>query len=424
MRKFLIMQVFKFGGASVKDAESIQNVATILNKFSTLDKVVVISAMGKTTNALEEVVNLYISKNDKYLQYLHEIREYHQFVSEDLFGKNHGVQHKLFALFDGIENFCTRNISDNYTFIYDQIISVGELASTVLISEYLNFKNQENQWVDAREIIRTDHAYTDAQIDWKETEKLVKEKFQNNKHKTYVTQGFIGSTSERFTTTLGREGSDYTAAVLSFCLDAEMMVIWKDVEGVMNADPKQFSDAVLMKKIAFKEAIEMTYYGAKVIHPKTIRPLQNKNIPLEVRSFIESDKGGTLIHSFDDEISYPPIIVRKENQVLLSFSAKDFSFIAENHMEEIFGAFADVRLRMNIMQNGAISFAASVDNKKEKIQEIVKLLENNFTIKQTENLDLWTIRHYNEHILNRELANKVVWLTQKTRETIQVLCKV
>lgn len=418
------MQVFKFGGASVKDANSIKNVAAILKKYEDINKTVVVSAMGKTTNALEDVVNLYIKKDKKYLEYLHEIREYHSFVSDDLFGKGNTVEYKIFALFDRIENFCTSNISVNYTFIYDQIISVGELASSVLISEYLKHIGMDNQWVDAREIIRTDHAYTDAQILWNETEKLVQSKYTSIDTKTSVTQGFIGSTSERFTTTLGREGSDFTAAILSYCLNAEKMVIWKDVEGVMNADPKQFSDAVLLKKIAFKEAIEMTYYGAKVIHPKTIRPLQNKNIPLEVRSFIQSDKDGTLIHTFEEEIEYPPIIVVKEDQVLIHFSAKDFSFIAENHMKEIFGAFAEVRLRMNMMQNGAISFAAAVDNKAEKIAEIISLLEENFTIKSTEQLDLVTIRHYNEHILNRELASKVIWLTQKTRETIQVLCKV
>lgn len=418
------MQVFKFGGASVKDAESIKNVATILRKFQDIEKVIIVSAMGKTTNALEDVVNLYVKKDKKYLQYLHEIREYHQFVSDDLFGIKSPVQYKIFALFDVIQNFCAGNISDNYNFIYDQIVSVGELASTTLISEFLNQEGIENKWIDVREIIRTDNAYTDAQIDWDKTTKLVLDKFKNREHKSYVTQGFIGSTSERFTTTLGREGSDFTAAILSYCLPAEKMVIWKDVEGVMNADPKQFGDAILINKIAFKEAIEMTYYGAKVIHPKTIRPLQNKDIPLEVRSFIKSEKGGTLIHSFPEDIQYPPIIVRKADQVLLHFSAKDFSFIAENHMQEIFGAFAEVRLRMNIMQNGAINFEAGVDNKPEKINEVVKLLEENFTIKQTGNLDLLTVRHYNTEILNRELKDKDIWLTQKSKETIQVLCVV
>lgn len=418
------MQVFKFGGASVKDAESIKNVAKILKQHNETEKVVVISAMGKTTNALEDVVNYYVAKDDKYLNYLREIREYHQFVNDGLFEKDHLIQHKIHAIFDRIENFCLSNNSTDYTFIYDQIISVGEVASTTIISQYLNTVGVKNQWLDAREMIRTDHAYNDAKIDWKVTEDLIKEKFEGLKYKTSITQGFIGSTPERFTTTLGREGSDYSAAVFSYCLNAEKMVIWKDVEGVMNADPKEFSDAVLLREITYKEAIEMTYYGAKVIHPKTIRPLQNKNINLEVRSFIKSDLGGTIISDFKHEIDYPPIIVNKQNQVLINFSAKDFSFIAENHMKEIFGAFAQVRLRINIMQNGAISFAVGVDNRPEKIKEITQLLSENFSIKQISNLDLLTIRHYNEHILNRELATKVIRLTQKTRSTIQVLCKV
>jgi aspartate kinase len=418
------MQVFKFGGASVKDAESIKNVATILKRHEDVEKVVIVSAMGKTTNALEEVVNLYIKKDKKYLQYLHEVREYHQFVSDDLFGLTSPIQYKIFALFDIVENFCSRNNSESYNFIYDQIISVGELASTTLVAAYLNHAGIKNKWLDARELIRTDHAFTDAQIQWSTTQKLVNSKFKDKSHNTFITQGFIGSTEERFTTTLGREGSDFTAAVLSYCLNAEKLLIWKDVEGVMNADPKQFKDTILIPKIAFKEAIEMTYYGAKVIHPKTIRPLQNKNIPLEVRSFIKSDKGGTLIHSFKEEISYPPIIVRKEDQVLISFSADDFSFIAEKHMQEIFGVFATVRLRMNMMQNGAINFVAAVDNKSEKIQEVVKILENTFSISITSELDLLTIRHYNDAVLNSELSGKSIWLTQKTRETIQVLYKV
>jgi len=417
------MQVFKFGGASVKDADSIKNVAKILKDYESIEKVVVISAMGKTTNALEEVVNYYVANDEKYLNYLREIREYHQHVNDQLFEANHFIQHKIHAIFDKIEGFCASNNSNDYTFIYDQIISVGEIASTTIISEYLNSQNILNQWIDARELIRTDHAYNDAKIEWEITEKQITKKIASVKQKTVITQGFIGSTPERFTTTLGREGSDYSAAIFSFCLNAEKMVIWKDVKGVMNADPKAFPDAVLLKEITYKEAIEMTYYGAKVIHPKTIRPLQNKNINLEVRSFIDSKLEGTIISAFDHEIDYPPIIVNKEDQVLLNFSAKDFSFIAENHMQEIFGVFAKYRLRMNIMQNGAISFAVGVDNKQEKIQEVTNALKNHFTIKKIKDLNLLTIRHYNEHILNRELANKVMKLTQKTKTTIQVLCK-
>lgn len=419
------MKIFKFGGASVKDAESIKNVGRILNEFKGQKKIVVISAMGKTTNALEDVVNLYYKNDQKYLDYLHDIREYHQHVSEDLFANNAVVQHQIHALFDKIEAFCSGNISNNYNFIYDQIICVGELASTKLVAAYLNTIGIENKWVDARDLIRTDNAYTDAKIEWKITEQNTNNVIKVINEETIITQGFIGSTSERFTTTLGREGSDYTAAILAYCLEAEKMTIWKDVEGVMNADPKEFNDTVLIPKISYKEAIEMTYYGAKVIHPKTIRPLQNKNIPLEVRSFIKSDLGGTLISNFKkNEINYPPIIVRKRDQIQLTFSAKDFSFIAENHMKEIFAAFAEQRLRMNIMQNGAISFIAAVDNKKEKIDAIVSQLDENFKIKIFDKLDLLSIRHFNDEIVERELKAQTIWLTQKTQETIQVLFEV
>lgn len=418
------MEVFKFGGASVKDADAVKNVASILNKFKDTKKVVVISAMGKTTNALEDVVNNYVKKNEIYAEYLREIREYHQMVAEQLFDKNHAVFHKIHALFDKVEGFCTWNTSDNYTFIYDQIISVGELVSTVIVSEYLNSTGLSNTWVDARDLIRTDHSYTDARIEWEATEAMVKNVISGINTTTIITQGFIGSTSEKFTTTLGREGSDYTASILSYCLNASKMTIWKDVPGVLNADPKLFSDAVLIPEISYKEAVEMTYYGAKVIHPKTIRPIQNKQIPLHVKSFINPDNNGTIIGAFDENTAYPPIIVKMPGQVLLSFSVKDFSFVAEDSMSEIFRAFGKHQLRMNLMQNRAISFFACVDNKQEKIKRIADELKDNFIVNVEEGLELETIRHYNQAILERETAGKNILLEQKARQTIQLLYRV
>lgn len=418
------MEVFKFGGASVKDADAVKNVASILYKFKDTKKVVVISAMGKTTNALEDVVNNYVKKNEIYAEYLREIREYHQMVSEQLFDKNHAVFHKIHALFDKVEGFCTWNTSDNYTFIYDQIISVGELVSTVIVSEYLNSTGLSNTWVDARDLIRTDHSYTDARIEWEATEAMVKNVIGGINTTTIITQGFIGSTSEKFTTTLGREGSDYTASILSYCLNASKMTIWKDVPGVLNADPKLFNDAVLIPEISYKEAVEMTYYGAKVIHPKTIRPIQNKQIPLHVKSFINPDNNGTVIGAFDENTAYPPIIVKMPGQVLLSFSVKDFSFVAEDSMSEIFRAFGKHQLRMNLMQNRAISFFACVDNKQEKIKRIADELKENFIVNVEEGLELETIRHYNQAILERETAGKNILLEQKARQTIQLLYRV
>jgi aspartate kinase len=418
------MEVFKFGGASVKDADAVKNVASILNKFKDTKKVVVISAMGKTTNALEDVVNNYVKKNEIYAEYLREIREYHQMVAEQLFDNNHNVYHKIHALFDKVQGFCTWNTSDNYTFIYDQIISVGELVSTVIVSEYLNTIGLSNTWVDARDLIRTDHSYTDARIEWDTTEAQVKNVIGGISSTTIITQGFIGSTSEKFTTTLGREGSDYTASILSYCLNATKMTIWKDVPGVLNADPKLFSDAVLIPEISYKEAVEMTYYGAKVIHPKTIRPIQNKQIPLHVKSFINPDNNGTVIGAFDENTVYPPIIVKMPGQVLLSFSVKDFSFVAEDSMSEIFRAFGKHQLRMNLMQNRAISFFACVDNKQEKIKRIADELKENFIVNVEEGLELETIRHYNQAILERETAGKNILLEQKARQTIQILYKI
>lgn len=416
------MEVFKFGGASVKDADGIRNVASILKKFNDVKKVVVISAMGKTTNALEDVVNNYVKKNEIYAEYLREIREYHQMVAEELFDKNHSIFHKIHAMFDGVQSFCTTNTSDNYTYIYDQIISIGELASTRIVSDYLNTINQDNQWIDARELIRTDHSYTDARIEWETTERQITEVIGAQTALTIITQGFIGSTLEKFTTTLGREGSDYTASILSYCLNATKMCIWKDVPGVLNGDPKLFSDAVLIPKISYKEAVEMTYYGAKVIHPKTIRPIQNKKIPLHVKSFIHPENEGTIIGSFDENsIDYPPIIVKMPTQVLLSFSVKDFSFVAEDSMSEIFKAFSKHQLRMNLMQNRAISFFVCVDDKEEKIKRIAEDLKENFVVNIEKGLELLTIRHYNETILNRETTNKNILLEQKARQTIQIL---
>lgn len=416
------MEVFKFGGASVKDAESIKNVAKILGNFRDLEKIVVISAMGKTTNALEDVINKYVADDLKYIEYIREIREYHQMVAEDLFDKEDNIYHKIHAIFDTVEAFCSTNKSKNYNFIYDQIICAGELASTTIISSYLNALGLKNKWLDARDMIRTDHAYTDAKIEWETTENLVKNAIALKGFNSYITQGFIGSTFEKFTTSLGREGSDFTASILAFCTNAKKMIIWKDVPGVLNADPKMFDDAVLIPKITYKEAVEMTYYGAKVIHPKTIRPIQNKQIPLHVKSFINPENNGTIIGAHkDEEIDYPPIIVKKSDQILLSFAVKDFSFVAEDSISEIFSAFSKHQLRINLMQNRAISFFVCVDNKEEKIERITQALSENFKISTYTGLELLTVRHYNDEIVKRELEGKDILLEQRVRQTIQVL---
>ncbi len=417
------MQIFKFGGASVVDEKGIKNISSILSKYKSIKKIVVISAMGKTTNALEEVVEKYIAKNDKYIQYIDEIREYHLMIAENLLGKEHSINFKLFALFDNVKAFCSANTSNHYNFIYDQIITVGELASTSLVSAYLNSTGLNNKWLDARSVLRTDNHYTDAKIDWQRTKKLISENEILNNSNLVITQGFIGATRERNTTTLGREGSDFTGAIFANVLDAEKLVIWKDVEGVFNCDPKTNEDAILLKELSFLEATEMTYYGAKVIHPKTIRPLQNKKIPLEVKSFIDTTKNGTTILNTKKSIAYPPIIMQKENQVLLSFSANDYSFTEAESLRIILKSFDENRLKINIIQTGAITLSVCVDNKPEKIKSIKEELSKKFKIKFNTNLCLLSIRHYDFYSEEKYLRNKTILLQQRTRETLQVLVK-
>ncbi|MFT4646725.1 MAG: aspartate kinase [Planctomycetota bacterium] len=417
------MQVYKFGGASVVDAEGIKNIKNILSNAPKGKKLVVISALGKTTNALEEVLNLYIHKDEKYIQFINEIREYHLMVAEELFGINNKLEFKLFALFDKALSFCSANSSQHYGFIYDQIISIGELASTTIISEYLNQNGIENKWLDARSVLRTDNHYTDAKVDWKKTEKLISQNEIINNNDLIITQGFISATKEQNTTTLGREGSDFSGAIFANTLNAEKLVIWKDVKGVYNTDPNDSKNAIFIKELSFMEATEMTYYGAKVIHPKTIRPLQNKEIILEVRSFKNPNEPGTLIQTSKKNIQYPPIIVKKENQVLLSFSSKDFSFTEAENLRIILKSFDKNRLKINIIQTGAITLSVVVDNKIEKINQIKEELSASFKIKFNTKLSLITIRHYDFYSEDTFLRNKEILLQQRTRETLQVLIK-
>ncbi|MCW3126397.1 MAG: aspartate kinase [Bacteroidetes bacterium] len=419
------MQVYKFGGASVKDAPAVRNVAAILRENNHKDKVVVISAMGKTTNELEKVVNLYTAKDAAWQAALDSVYEKHLPIINDLFdGKGDLAAEAVSAIIEKVKTFLLQNQTHNYNFIYDQVVSAGEYISTTIVSHYCNSQGIVNNYLDAKECIHTDNAYTEGKIDWKKTEKavvatisaLVKDGF-------VITQGFIGCTPEGFTTTLGREGSDYTAAIFSYCLDAERMTVWKDVAGVMNADPKEFPEAQFLSEISYLEAIEMTYYGASVIHPKTIKPLQNKNIPLEVRSFVDSNKRGSVIAATANTSFLPPIIILKRQQTLLSFSAKDFSFIAEDHLSKVFSVFATHRLRINMMQNAAISFSICIDTKKEKMENIMEELHDDFHIVKNENLTLLSIRHYNTGIIDRLTKDKDILLRQISRQTIQVLMR-
>jgi aspartate kinase len=420
------MQVYKFGGASVKDAAAVRNVGSILKDNNFNEKVVVISAMGKTTNELENVVNLYYASKSEWEVALQDIFDKHLAIINDLY---EGIDSQkaiadLKAIIDNAAAFLKGNQSRNYNYIYDQIVSIGEFISTTIVSGYANAIGLANTLLDVKQVLFTDNAYTEGVVDFKKTEKAIADTVnQLVKSGFVITQGFVGSSPEGFAVTLGREGSDYTASIFAYSLNAERMTVWKDVEGIMNADPKEYPEATFLSELTFHEAIEMTYYGASVIHPKTIKPIQNKNIPLEVRSFVHSGKRGSVISANANTNFLPPIIIWKRQQVLLSFSAKDFSFIAEEHLSKVFSTFAENRLRINMMQNAAISFSIAVDFKKEKIENVMEQLQNDFSITRNDQLSLLTIRHFNQGIIDKLTKDKDVLIRQISRTTIQLLMR-
>jgi aspartate kinase len=423
------MKVFKFGGASVKDATSVKNVAAVLSLFKNEPLVVVISAMGKTTNALEQVVNAYFEKSEKLGAYLQQVKEYHSTIIKELgFKGDHPVYEAIENAFVEIDWILEEEPSRGYAFAYDQIVSQGELMSTKIVSAYLNepgVLGVKNEWLDIRDCIITDNTYREGKINWDLTEKLVNRKIPGllKKDSLLITQGFIGATSENFTTTLGREGSDYTAAILSYCLNADEMIVWKDVPGVLSADPKFYEDAVKLQEISYLDAIELTYYGATVLHPKTIKPLENKNIPLHVRSFVSPEEKGTSIAGHKETKPLVPSLIFKTNQILVSISAKDFSFIAEESLSKIFRLFADHKVKMNLMQNSAISFSVCVDNDPFKIPALISDLKKEFKVLYNDGLKLITIRHYYPSTLELLTKDKNILLEQRSRHTVQVVLK-
>lgn len=420
------MQVYKFGGASVKDAAAVKNVTSILAGNNFKEKVVVISAMGKTTNELENVINQYYASDAGWEKSLTALFDKHVAIINDLYGSSDKTKaiDDVKKLIDAAHKFLSENTSRNYNYIYDQIVSIGEYISTTIVSDYANSIGLKNTLLDVKEVLFTDNAYTEGKVDFKKTEEAISKKVTELVKTGFViTQGFVGSTPEGFAATLGREGSDYTASIFAYSLNAERMTVWKDVEGIMNADPKEFPEAQFISELTFHEAIEMTYYGASVIHPKTIKPIQNKNIPLEVRSFVNSGKRGSVISANANTNFLPPVIIWKRQQVLLSFSAKDFSFIAEDHLSKVFATFAENRLRINMMQNAAISFSIAVDFKKEKIDNVIEALQSDFSITRNDNLSLLTIRHYNTGIIDKLTKDKDILLRQVSRTTIQMLVR-
>ncbi|WP_395054161.1 aspartate kinase [Flavobacterium sp.] len=416
------MRVFKFGGASVKDANGIKNVLNVLKTVGYEDLLIVISAMGKTTNALEIVIKNYFDKSNELNSSLQDVKKYHNQILLDLFDdENHDVFFAVNSHFADLEYFIRSNKSPNYNFVYDQVVSYGELVSTTIVSHYLNSQAIKNNWLDVRNFIKTDTTYRDALVDWDATQKLIS---KNVKKKTVnITQGFLGSDNNSFTTTLGREGSDYTAAIFAYCLNAESVTIWKDVPGVLNADPRYFENAVLLNQISYREAIELAFYGATVIHPKTLQPLQKKEIPLFVKSFINPLLPGTSVSKGKDLEPQTACFIVKKNQLLISLSSIDFSFIMEENISEIFSLFHQFKMKVSLIQNSAISFSVCLEDKFGNFNELKTILSKKFKVSYNENVSLYTIRHFNEESAQLVENNKVVLLKQISRETMQVVTK-
>jgi aspartate kinase len=416
------MRIFKFGGASVKDADGIKNVFSVLEKVGNEDTLLVISAMGKTTNALELVIKNYFEKSNELHSSLQDVRKYHNQILLDLFDdEEHDVFYAVNSHFADLEYFLRSNKSPNYNFVYDQIVSYGEIVSTTIVSHYFNHAGLKNNWIDVRNFIKTDNNYRDAEVDWEKTQELISKGIK--KKALNITQGFLGSDENNFTTTLGREGSDYTAAIFAYCLNAESVTIWKDVPGVLNADPRYFENAVLLNQISYREAIELAFYGASVIHPKTLQPLQKKEIPLYVKSFINPLLPGTSVSKGEDLEPKTPCFIVKKEQLLLSLSSIDFSFIIEENISEIFALFHQYKIKVSLIQNSAISFSVCIEDKFGNFRELKNILSKKFKVSYNEKVSLYTIRHFDEKAAKMVEKDKTVLLKQISRETMQIVTK-
>jgi aspartate kinase len=415
------MKVFKFGGASVKNAGAVRNLGKILNGYNE-NLVVVISAMGKTTDLLETLVKAYFEKNDHKRKIFCEFQKYHTEICNQLFGEGK-TPASVLEQFDDLEEKLGKAPSLDYDFEYDQIICFGELVSTCIVSEFLNVTGKVNQWVDARTVIRTDDLNRDANIDWELTEEFCKETFTFKGINLYITQGFIGSTTANLTTTLGREGSDFTAAIIGNVLNAESVSFWKDVPGVLSADPKKMEGTSKIDSLSYREAVEMTHSGAKIIHPKTMKPLHNKGIPLYVKSFLAPDDPGTVIHEIDHKIELPPIFILRENQVLITLSPKDFSFINIEDIDRVVNFLVENRVKVTLMQQSAIDLNLVLDALEADWDWLMKELEPYYTIRYNTGLTLITIRHYTEEVLDWMVKEKDIYLEQHSRLTARMLVK-
>ena len=421
------MKVFKFGGASVVDAHGVRNVVNIIKQNSQDSICIVVSAMGKTTNALEEIFKAYFYKTGEASKLLEALKQKHIQLVRELFPNEHNkVEDELEDIFAELYWAIEETQIKSYDYEYDQIVSQGEFISTRIVAAYLNASHIQTQWLDARDLIRTDNTYREGHVDWTFTQKsiddLIGKKLNNQTPQFFLTQGFIGGTSENYTTTLGREGSDYTAAILAYCLNASNVTIWKDVPGVLNADPRDFPQAQLLSALSYYDAIELAYYGATVIHPKTIKPLQNKNIPLFVKSFVNPEAPGTCIK--EDELRQEiPTYIFKKQQILISVSPRDFSFILEENLRDLFELFSQNRAHVNLMQNSALSFSVCVTVDQTRLLSLIQELDKKYKVKYNEQCELITIRNYSDELANQLIGNRPVLLEQKSRHTLQVVLK-
>ncbi|GGC35759.1 aspartokinase [Parapedobacter defluvii] len=418
------MQVFKFGGASVRDAEGVINLSRIVSTHQHDKLLIVVSAMGKTTNLLEKLTQSYFNQRDDAFDLLEQAKQYHHAIMLRLFpDNNHPVYHEVANRFVEIEWILEEPPADPYDYLYDQIVAVGELVSTTIVCHYLNDVGLKSKWVDARDYILTDNTHREGRVDWKATETRIRQGLPELlKDQLVITQGFIGSTSENFTTTLGREGSDYSAAIFAASLDAESVTIWKDVPGVLNADPKWFDQTELIPELSYLDAIELTYYGATVIHPKTIKPLQNKNITLYVKSFVDTDGKGTQIRQSNESLPVPSFIF-KVNQILISILPKDFSFIVEDNLSDIFSKLHQHHIKVNMMHNSAVNFSISIDDTGENVTALIEDLGKRYDVHYQKELELITIRHYNQQTIDRVLVGKAIILELKDSYTCQLLVR-
>ncbi len=418
------MDIFKFGGASVKNAEGVKNLANIVRDYKKGNLLVVVSAMGKMTDKLEALTQAYLSHSERAHAIFDEVKHFHFNIIEELFeGKPNSVYDDVANTFVEIDWLIEDEPDNDHDYIYDQIVSIGEVASTKIVAAWLNETGNKALWADARNYIQTDNTYREGKVDWAKTNQIIqKDLVPLLAENIIVTQGFIGGTSENYTTTLGREGSDYSAAIFASCLNAAALTIWKDVPGVLNADPKWFDETEKIAQLSYHDAIELTYYGATVIHPKTIKPLQNKGIPLFVRSFLTPEGEGTAITKENNPLPIPSFIF-KINQALISIFPKDYSFIIEENLSNIFELFHNHKIKINTMLNSAISFSVSVDDHPTQIERLIKDLSEEFTVKYNKGLELVTIRYYNQHTIDRVTVDKDILLEVKSRHTCQMVMK-